>query len=263
MHFSIGEAWSQAMQFLRENLRMLLLYVGLPAVLFPFVQRLIVGESGAEAMLQSGNTDPLVALQAMSGGNIALTLAFAVVSGGLTFAAYRLGLGHREAPGSVIGWGMTAMALTILALIVLLLPLMILLGLLSGGALMAGAGAGLAALGLLLVPVLIWLFTRIVLTQPAMADARSANPLYGIAQSWRLTAPVQWRVLGYVLLLIVVGFVLALLLAAVTTLFAGAGIVGELLANLLLTAPFSILMVAIYAGLYRAIGPSRTSEVFA
>lgn len=44
---------------------------------------------------------------------------------------------------------------------------------------------------------MLWLTARLCLSGPAMAESGSINPIAGLRQSWKLTAPAQWRILAY------------------------------------------------------------------
>ena len=46
---------------------------------------------------------------------------------------------------------------------------------------------------------LVWVNARLCLSGPVMAATGSVNPVIGLAQSWQLTAPCQWRVLALLL----------------------------------------------------------------
>ncbi len=266
MHFSIGEAWSYAVQFLRDNLSRLLLYVALPTILVTVLQLTLgLGNPGFQALASGGGSDPAAVLRSLSPAFGVVTLLGAVFTGAMQFAVMRLMLRSEASDGSAISFGLGAMVMTMLFFLVIAIPLVLILVTVFAGASTTGSVGIVALLGLVLFPVLLWVSSRLSVMQPAMADAGSANPLYGIAQSWKLTAPVQWRVLAYILLFAVIVLVLTLLLGAIGSLLGAAfgGTVATAVANLVASIPVSILSVAVIAGLYRALNPSRVGDVFA
>ena len=67
-----------------------------------------------------------------------------------------------------------------------------------------GAHVGLGAIILPAIVSLValfgpqlWLQSRLVATGPVMAANNSLNPFFAMVASWRLTRPVQWRMLAY------------------------------------------------------------------
>lgn len=58
------------------------------------------------------------------------------------------------------------------------------------------------------IGALLFINARFCMAGPAMAATGSINPLSGLAQSWRLTAPAQWRILLLLLPLQVGGWLL-------------------------------------------------------
>lgn len=286
--FSIGEAWSQGVAFLSAHLRMILIYVA-AGVLIPLVlQLLLVGGSmqtlfDPQTMMASGaGGDPFAALSALGAGAMVSAIVGNIVQSTSYFASWRHGLtGGAEEPASAVTYGLQAAIMWLLATIVLAIVAAVAIGLpvglLFGG--LAAGGAGGSSLGVmtaLLVPVLLfvmlWLLARLSVTGPAMADARSANPLYGITTSWRLTGPSQWPILGYLVVLIIA----LLILSAVLGMIAGIGMIGAgggdlgtgmmvtmIISGIILGIPMALAYVAIPAGIYRTLVPNNAGEVFA
>lgn len=278
--FTIGEAWSQTMAFFNDNLQMLLLWVGAPIVVFGIIEGLFfnVDQAAVQAMaeraVRSGDWLPL--LTAMGGAGVGiLGLASAVVQSATQFAATRMGLGHREEPASLIGYGFGATVTTLIAYIlffavVIGIPVVIVAAIIAGGAASGGttgaaAGAGIGLLLLLvLFPLLIWLSVRLSVVVPAMADARSANPLYGFGASWRLTAADQWPILGFVLLVGIAALVVVMVVGGIVGVIGAAlgQTVTAVLNAALISAPIAIFSTALAAGMYRTLTPSQQSNVF-
>lgn len=286
--FSIGEAWSQGVAFLSSHFKMILIYVA-AGVLIPLVlQLLLVGGSmqslfDPQAMMASGaGGDPFAALSALGFGAMISAILGNIIQSTSYFASWRHGLtGGTEEPASAVTYGFQAAIMWLLATIVLAIAAALViglpLGLLFGGLAAGGAdGSSMGVLSVLLVPVLLflllWLMARLSVTGPAMADARSANPLYGITTSWRLTGPSQWPILGYLVVLIIALIVLAMILgmiAGIGMIGAGGGDLGAgmmitmIISGIILGIPMALAYVAIPAGIYRALVPNNAGEVFA
>ncbi len=270
--FSIGEAWSQAADFLSRNLQMLIILVGGAVVASAVVQLAMIGgdfEALMAQLNQAAATGNFTALNDIAGGGlVAAGLIGLVVQTATQQAALRLGLGHRDSMADALLYGVKS-ALAIL-LLVFAASLVIGLGLVAVGAVFVGglaaAGSGMGSIGIALLLVLavlllvLWLYVRTSLTGVTMADAGSINPVYGIVQSWRLTAPNQWSILAYILVLIVTAIVIGLLAQALFGLFGLT--IAAILSAVLVDAPLSIVAVAVFAGIYLASMPTRGSEVF-
>ena len=139
----------------------------------------------------------------------------------------------------------------------------------------AAAGGGIALLIMLAITlVLFWLTGRFSCTTAVMADRKTFNLLAGAAESWRLTAANQWRIIGYLALLgivlLVVAFVLAMIVGAGMVGAAGSGSTTQmgatgLIAGIVVGVPLAYLMVLVPAGIYRELaGTSEASaRVFA
>lgn len=270
--FTIGEAWSQAMDFLNRNLQMLIILVGGAVVASAIVQLLLIG-GDYEAMMaqinQAAASGNFAALEDIAGGGIvAAGLLGLVVQTATQQAALRLGLGHPDSMADALLYGLKS-AVTILLLV---FALGIVVGLavvavgfvFAGGAAAAGSGAGSVGLVILLFLALallmLWLYVRTSLMGVTMADAGSINPVYGIVQSWRLTAPHQWSILVFVVVLFVAALVIGLLFQSLFGLFGLT--IGALLSAALVEAPLNIVALAVFAGIYLALIPTRGGEVF-
>jgi hypothetical protein len=278
--FTIGEAWSQAMAFFNDNMQMLLLWVGAPIIAFGIVEGLFfnVDQAAVQTMteraMRSGDWMPL--LTAMGGVGVGvLGLISAVVQSATQFAATRMGLGHQEEAGSLLSYGLGAAVTTLIVYflffaVVIGIPIGLMVAMIGGGVAAGGttgaaAGVGMALLLLvLLLPLIIWLSVRLSVVVPAMADARSANPLYGFSASWRLTASNQWAILGYVILVSIAALVVFMVVGGIV------GVIGAALGQTatailnatLLTAPVAIFSTALAAGLYRTLAPSQQGAIF-
>ncbi len=272
--FTIGDAWSYAMDFLNRNLQMLAILVGGGAIAAGLTQLVAIGGSpqalGEQmaAAMQSGNSDALAQLGAGAFG-IAALLGYLVQST-TQYAALRLGLDHKDSTADALVYGFKASLLMLLLVVAFILVVAIVVGglafALGAGAVASGAPGGgtialVALFVLLLLFVMLWLVARLSVAAPAMADVGSINPLYGIATSWRLTADRQWSILGYIVLLAIAGGVISSIAQAILGLFGDT--VGTALSVIIVTAPIAVVTIAVYAGIYLTLVRRDAGDVFA
>ncbi len=170
---------------------------------------------------------------------------------------------------------------TVWAALIAIVMILVMLVVLAFGASMADlnmtAFTGAGALGILIIlfilALLLWLTARFSCATSIMADRRTFNLMTGLAESWRLTAANQWRIVGYLSLLSVVLMVLFVVVAMIL----GAGIaqslqgggvpevgIGMIVGTLIVSIPLAYLTVLVPAGIYRELGGGETSaKVFA
>lgn len=282
-NFSIGEAWSQAAAFLSEHWKIMLILVGGSVVLGNIAQFGVFGIS-QEAMsaqmtaaMRTGNMQNLLATMAPKLGGAAFVAG--VIQSIGQFASLRVAFSRgEEEVGSALGYGVVAALVSFLfwavltfVFVAIFAVILIALGV-SGGALASGDTSGIAALVgtlvilvLLILPVMLYIGARLWVMAPAMADARSANPIYGLTESWRLTRPSQWPLVGYLLLIGVATIFVFGLLGAVTGFITSmfGSTVGPMLQSIVTGVPSTILAIAISAGVYRALVPTDDGDIFA
>lgn len=271
--FTIGDAWSYAMDFLNRNLQMLAILVGGGAIAAGLTQLVAIGGSPqalAEQMtaaMRSGNPEMVAQL---GGGAIAVSVLLGyLVQSTTQYAGLRLGLGHGDSTADALVYGLKASLLMLIFLMGVILVVGLVVGLvavaLGAGAVASSAGGGAIALLILLLLlflfVMLWLVARLSVAAPAMADAGSINPLYGIATSWRLTAARQWSILGYIILLAIAAGVISSLAQAILGLFGDT--VGTALSVIIVSAPIAVVTIAVYAGIYLTVARRDAGDVFA
>lgn len=118
--------------------------------------------------------------------------------------------------------------------------------------------------------LLLWLSARLCCTGPAMARRGTFNPLPGIAESWRLTGPAQWRILGYLsIVAVLLGLLLFVAMGLVGTGMAAAEGAGpqlgpiELIVCIVGGIGLAYANVTVPAGIYRAASQDAPENVFA
>jgi hypothetical protein len=277
--YTVGNAFSEAIAFVKENLTNLLLLLGSAVVLGQVGQALLAGGSSEQMsenlvrMMQAGDMQGGLAL---FGAAATAMMVGAILQSAAQFAILRQGLSDEKDVVTTMVYGLVATIVNLLfwmavgAVIAIIGFALIaatgLMASLQGGGSPSGAGiAGAVGLVffLLLValPLALWLAARLFVASPVMAQARSINPIYGLVQSWRLTSgSVQWPVLGTLLLFILVVFAISLVFGLFGALFTliGGQMVGVVIAGVVAGVPTAIISLGMTAGVYRALVPVDT-----
>ena len=292
MKMSIGAAFSETFAFLKANWMQMLMWVGGALVVVGLLGYLFLG-STFSAMAMAPN-DPSLIMGAF--GKIMLfALIAAVIFYGVSMLIWRGGMYPGEAPnfawafqaGPALAFGM--MVIMIAAYIVIFIVMFIMtlifgaalggLGGLSPAALESG-GAGAIGGGAILLMIifyvamivfLLWVQGRFIVAGPVMAERLTRNPVTGLGESWRLTGPSQWVIVGFYLLFTIGVFVYALvagmIFGGILGAIAGGSVVGAMLTMIVMAAlvylPIIMISFSVPVGVYRAIAPRASGDVFA
>lgn len=148
----------------------------------------------------------------------------ALMGNGRPTVGEALGTGAKAVP-SIIAAFLIFMIAYMLASIVVVIPFT-----------MLAAVTGVGALGVIapfmVMAVAIFLMTRLSLTMPAVVIEEMLNPIRALKRSWDLTAPHQWRVMGFWAILVVAYLVISLLITGVigvVAAIAGGGMASKLI----------------------------------
>ncbi|MDO9363078.1 MAG: hypothetical protein Q7T60_09145 [Sphingopyxis sp.] len=286
---SIGAAFAETFGFLKANWIQMLMWVGGAIVVVGLLGFLLLG-STFSAMAMAPN-DPSLILGAF--GKIGL---FALVAGiifyGVSMLIWRGGLHPGEAPnfawafqaGPALAFGMLVVFIgAYIVLFVVMLLLTLIFGAALGGmtsfspsALESGAvgGGAIFLIIILYIAVLVfmlWVQARFMVAGPVMADRLTRNPITGLGESWRLTGPSQWSIIGFYLLFTIGVFIYALIagmiFGGILGALAGGSAVGAILTMIVMAAvvylPIIMISFSAPAGVYRAIAPGTSGDVFA
>ena len=142
----------------------------------------------------------------------------------------------------------------------------------SGGAEAIGGGAILmmVLVYIALVVFLLWVQGRFMVAGPVMADRLTRNPVTGLGESWRLTGPSQWAIVGFYLLftigMVVYAIVAGMIFGGILGAIAGGSVVGAMLtmvvAGVFIYLPIIMLSFSVPVGVYRAIAPRASGDIF-
>lgn len=289
---SIGVAFSETFAFLKANWQQMLLWVGGALVVVGLLGYLFLG-STFSAMALAPN-DPSLIMGAL--GKIFLfALIAAVILYGVSMLIWRGGLHPGEAPnfawafqaGPAFAFGMfvVMVAAYILVFIVMFILTLIFgaalggMGALSPSALESGAAGAVGGGAIFLMIILyiavivfmLWVQARFSVAGPVMADRLTRNPVTGLGESWRLTGASQWAIVGFYLLFTIGIFIYALIagmiFGGILGAIAGGSVVGAILTMIVMAAavylPMIMISFSMPIGIYRALAPRASGDVFA
>ena len=289
---SIGAAFSETFAFLKANWMQMLMWVGGALILVGLLGYLFLG-STFSAMAMSPN-DPSLIMGAF--GKIGLfALIAAVIFYGVSMLIWRGGMHPGEAPN--FAWAFQAgpalafgMIVVMIAAYIVIFIVMFIVTLIFGAALggmgglspaafeSGGAGAiGGGAIFLMIilyiamVVFLLWVQGRFMVAGPVMAERLTRNPVTGLGESWRLTGPSQWVIVGFYLLftigMLVYIFIASMIFGGVLGAIVGGSVVGAMLTMIVMAAlvylPIIMISFSMPVGVYRAIAPRASGDVFA
>lgn len=234
--FDMGSAFAEARALLRSHRDLVLAIAGV----FLFLPAVLVGIFGPpEPDFAGQTTDGVSAMMWTYYSELApYALAAGIVSLIGTIAISRLYL----APAGVSVGGALGFALSVLLTVLI-------------AALIAGVGIGIGLI-LLLIPGL-YLYARLSLVTPHVADTGEKNPLAALSASWNLTKGNGWVLLGYLLVVIIIGVIAVLLVVGVTGALVTqilpdeGGRVAAAVIGALINTIFSVVLIAVLAGAYR------------
>ena len=149
-------------------------------------------------------------------------------------------------------------------------------GAFSPGALESGAvGGGALFVGIILyvalIVFLLWVQGRFIVAGPIMADRLTRNPITGLSESWRLTQASQWVIVGFyvvfAILVVVYMLVVGMIVGGIFGSLAGGSMAGAMISLIVSAAviylPLIMVSFSVPIGIYRAIAPKASADVFA
>lgn len=268
MKLDLSAAWDGAMKMLAANREMVLVLAGVfflvPYLAFslflpdPMAQ---AGAAGAEPDMDAMSAQ-IVAFYAESWW--ALLLLSLIQSVGAIAVLTVLGDGERPTVGEAVGRGVrllpTQFAAQILAGLAAFAPVILLIGI--GAA--SGSPAIAIVLGLLGVPIGLYLIVKFSMSSPAIAIERVINPIAALRRSWHLTKGNSFRLFAFYLLLVIA----FLIVSAIVSLIGGlvfalggehAALIGNGIVAALINAGFACVAYAVLASLHKRLAAPSPS----
>lgn len=289
---SIGAAFSETFAFLKANWMQMLIWMGGALLVVGLLGYLLLG-STFSAMALAPN-DPSLVMGAF--GKIALfALIAAVILYGVSMLIWRGGMYPGEAPnfawafqaGPALAFGMfVVMIAAYIVIFIIMFVLTLIFGAALGGmgafspAALESGGAGAIGGGAIFLMIilyvamivfLLWVQGRFLVAGPVMANQLTRNPVTGLGESWRLTGPSQWTIVGFYLLFTIGIFIYAmiagLIFGGVLGAILGGSAVGAILTMIVMAAvvylPVIMISFSMPVGVYRALAPRASGDVFA
>jgi hypothetical protein len=219
MKATIGGIFSGTFEFLKANWLIMIGMFVVACVLLGLLGYLMIGSFISQAMT-GGQPDPS-AILAMMGQLFLFYLIMLVVMNAVSLSVWRHGMTNGQDPvTSNIGWALLGgvtltlfyFGLIIALYIALTIVMLILFAIVGGGVSMMDpggfspenlAGPVVAVIVLLYLAILVaslWFWARLSVMGPVMAVGRTVNPFTGLTESWRLTRPSQWTIVGFLFL---------------------------------------------------------------
>ena len=286
IRMSIGAAFSESFAFLKANWMQMAIWVGGALLLLAVLGYLLLGSTFTAMAMSAG--DPSVVMGAFS-----KIFLFALIAGVILYAAcmliWRGGLHPGEAPN--FGWAVQAGPAFAFGLFVVMLGsyflifiVMMIVGLLFGaagglspaafesGAVGGGTMAVMVVLYIAMLVFMLWVQGRFSVAGPVMADRLTRNPITGLAESWKMTAASQWLIVGFYLLFTILIFVYALVAGMIFGAILGgvassgsmvAAFLSAIIMAVVVYLPILMFSFSVPIGIYRAIAPRASADVFA
>lgn len=289
---NIGAAFSETFAFLKANWMQMLLWVGGALVIVGLLGFLFLGSTFSAMAMAPG--DPSLIMGAF--GKIFLfALIAAVILYGVSMLIWRGGMHPGEAPN--FAWAFQAgpalafgMFVVMIAAYILIFVVMFILTLIFGAALggmgglspaaLESGGAGaigggaiflMVILYIAMIVFLLWVQGRFLVAGPVMADRLTRNPVTGLGESWRLTGPSQWTIVGFYLLftigIVIYALIAGMIFGGILGAIMGGSAVGAILTMIVMAAliylPVIMISFSMPVGVYRAIAPRASGDVFA
>lgn len=275
MNFSMNATWSRSVELVRDNFQLLIVIAGV-FLFLPTMAAYLLLPDFAILMDPTANEDRTAA---WIEENIAMLGVISVLAFFMNFAGYGalVALMGRARPtvGTAIKTGFRIVPSTIAVLllfvilymigsIVIVMPISLLATL--------GGVPGLAVLSVFGAFVLmIWLAARLSLSMPVLVLEDTLNPVKAMIRSFRLTAPRQWAITVFWVVLFVIYILISLLVTGVfgvIAALAGTGTAAMVIVGLVngaLGMAVGILICAIAVAMFGQLaGPSaeRIEETF-
>lgn len=213
-------AWQQTKSLLASNRDMVLIVGGVFFVLPTIVIVVMMpGAMNPQFNVAASTTQQMAEMQSwmysMMGYSVILGLVQYVGMIGLISLFIDDG---RPTLGEALLFGLKAAIPLFLAYIVLGIGVGIVIGLPIGLLASFAPPALTFIVGFLLIIAVLLMAARLVMTVPSMCAHNSLNPFKAIRESWNLTGPSFWRLVGFYLLMLIAFIAIVVVISVVTTL---------------------------------------------
>jgi len=268
--FDMGAAWDDTMVLLRSHSAL----TGAIAAVFLFLPTLAVswfGPTPIEPAEGAAFDQIMVAFRANAEQAVPYQLLIALVSAVGGVGILRLWLART---GTSVGDAIVFALKMVPTMIAIQIIMGVAIGLVGVALLMPGIAAGASAIGVLLVGIGLLLFLglcaylwgRVSVTSPVVADQTLYNPLAALQESWRLTRDNGWRIFLFSFLVFIVIMIFSMVLALIAYAAVGNGEgIGRIVSGLIeagVAVVSGLVMLALSAAVYRQLAVRGVGDTF-
>ena len=267
--FDMGAAWDDTQQLLKSHTAL----IGTIAGVFIFLPTLVLAWFGPQPIEPAANAtfqQILGTLQESARQTMPYQLLIAVVSAIGGIGILRLWLSRSSVSvGDALTFAikMTPTVIGVQLLMGVVVGLVAVLLILPGAAIGGPAGVLLLIVGLLVFTGLCaYLWGRVAVVSPLIADRIQFNPASALKESWEMTRANGWQIFLFLFLVTLVLGIVGFIVGSIGAVIGGGGQgVGFMLAGVL-AAGFAtvsgIVSLAITAAIYRQLALRASSDVF-
>lgn len=267
--FDMGAAWDDSLQLLKSHTAL----IGTIAGVFLFLPSLVVAWFGPTPIEPAANAtfeQILATFQESARQAMPYQLLIAVVAAIGGIGILRLWLSRSSVSvGDALAFAfkMIPTMIGVQLLMGIAVGLVAVLLIVPGAALGGAPGVLLLVIGLLAFAGLCaYLWGRVAVVSPLIADRIQYNPVAALKESWALTRDNGWRIFLFLFLVTLVIGIVGLIVGGVVAVVAGSGEgVGRMLMGVVeagFAAVSGIVSLAITAATYRQLAIRTTSDVF-
>ncbi|MEB3416719.1 glycerophosphoryl diester phosphodiesterase membrane domain-containing protein [Alteriqipengyuania sp. WL0013] len=277
MNFDMGRAWNHAVELIKGSFKLQLVIAGL-FILVPSAIAFLIAPEIIVPPENPGSTDIFAPTPEAELGTSLLGFVLSIVQMIGLIAILALMARSRPTVGESLGIALRSLPtligvvlLIVIGAIIIAIPFALVFG---AGMMGLGSAGGFGSLGVTAIIIAIaalvfffYIYTRLSMIMPVVVLGGERNVLSTIKDSWRLTGPVAWRLLGFYVLLfiaaIVISFPLGLLIGGASAIGgeAGGAVFAAMLVNLVVSAVLNIVMMGVLAAVFYQLSGTSAPDI--
>ena len=277
MNFDMGRAWNHAVELIKGSFKLQLVIAGL-FILVPSAIAFLIAPEIIVPPENPGSTDIFAPTPEAELGTSLLGFVLSIVQMIGLIAILALMARSRPTVGESLGIALRSLPtligvvlLIVIGAIIIAIPFVLVFG---AGMMGLGAAGGFGSLGITAIIVgiaalvfSIYIYTRLSMIMPVVVLGGERNVFSTIKDSWRLTGPVAWRLLGFYVLLfiaaIVISIPLGLLIGGASAIGgeAGGAVFAAMLVNLVVSAVLNIVMMGVLAAVFYQLSGTSAPDI--
>ena len=277
MNFDMGRAWNHAVELIKGSFKLQLVIAGL-FILVPSAIAFLIAPEIIVPPENPGSTDIFAPTPEAELGTSLLGFVLSIVQMIGLIAILALMARSRPTVGESLGIALRSLPtligvvlLIVIGAIIIAIPFALVFG---AGMMGLGSAGGFGSLGVTAIIIAIaalvfffYIYTRLSMIMPVVVLGGERNVLSTIKDSWRLTGPVAWRLLGFYVLLfiaaIVISFPLGLLIGGASAIGgeASGAVFAAMLVNLVVSAVLNIVMMGVLAAVFYQLSGTSAPDI--